>query len=143
MGHTLKSLFAKHPDNAPAIGAPSREWMTHGELKSLGQEVRKALRTTGTLDLPKAWRLYYQMDLKWPWLFTVAQSATTAPLNPACKEDEFAFYLEDLKACSPRRCARDPKSGVLSPASQLQRSGTVNPAAGPRTAARAKSSSAN
>ena len=29
---------------------------------------------------------------------TVAQSATTAPLNPAYKEDEFAFYLEDLKA---------------------------------------------
>ena len=29
---------------------------------------------------------------------TVAQSATTAPLNPAYKEEEFAFYLEDLKA---------------------------------------------
>jgi acyl-CoA synthetase (AMP-forming)/AMP-acid ligase II len=29
---------------------------------------------------------------------TVAQVATTCPLNPAYKEDEFAFYLEDLKA---------------------------------------------
>jgi acyl-CoA synthetase (AMP-forming)/AMP-acid ligase II len=29
---------------------------------------------------------------------TVAGVATTCPLNPAYKEDEFAFYLEDLKA---------------------------------------------
>ncbi|MDW8445146.1 MAG: hypothetical protein RML45_13470 [Acetobacteraceae bacterium] len=26
----------------------------------------------------------------------VATAATTAPLNPAYREDEFAFYLEDL-----------------------------------------------
>ncbi|NBX43414.1 MAG: AMP-dependent synthetase, partial [Rhodobacteraceae bacterium] len=30
--------------------------------------------------------------------FTVAQVATTAPLNPAYREDEYAFYLEDLRA---------------------------------------------
>jgi acyl-CoA synthetase (AMP-forming)/AMP-acid ligase II len=29
---------------------------------------------------------------------SVAQVATTCPLNPAYKQDEFAFYLEDLKA---------------------------------------------
>ena len=29
---------------------------------------------------------------------TVAGVATACPLNPAYKEDEFAFYLEDLKA---------------------------------------------
>jgi len=29
---------------------------------------------------------------------TVAQAATTAPLNPAYREDEYAFYLEDLGA---------------------------------------------
>ena len=29
---------------------------------------------------------------------TIAQAATTAPLNPSYREDEFAFYLEDLGA---------------------------------------------
>ncbi len=29
---------------------------------------------------------------------TIAQSAVTAPLNPAYRQEEFAFYLEDLKA---------------------------------------------
>ncbi len=29
---------------------------------------------------------------------TVAQAATTAPLNPAYRQEEYAFYLEDLKA---------------------------------------------
>ena len=74
---------------------------------------------------------------------TVAQSATTAPLNHAYKEDEFAFYLEDLKACGPRRCARDPNSRILSPTSQLQRSRKVTPAVGLRTAAQAKLTNAD
>ena len=29
---------------------------------------------------------------------TIAQAATTAPLNPAYREEEYAFYLEDLQA---------------------------------------------
>ncbi len=29
---------------------------------------------------------------------TIAQAAVTAPLNPAYRQEEFAFYLEDLKA---------------------------------------------
>ena len=28
----------------------------------------------------------------------VASAATSAPLNPAYRQDEFEFYLEDLKA---------------------------------------------
>ena len=36
---------------------------------------------------------------KWSAAFLACASAcTTAPLNPAYREDEFAFYLEDLKA---------------------------------------------
>ena len=30
--------------------------------------------------------------------FAIAQTATTAPLNPAYKEEEYTFYLEDLSA---------------------------------------------
>ena len=29
---------------------------------------------------------------------TIAQAAVTAPLNPAYRQEEYAFYLEDLKA---------------------------------------------
>ena len=29
---------------------------------------------------------------------TIAQTATTAPLNPAYRQEEYEFYLEDLKA---------------------------------------------
>ena len=143
MAHTLKSLFAKHPDNAPAIGAPGREWMTYGELKSLSQDVRKILRSAGIGATERVAIVLPNGPEMAAAFVTVAQSATTAPLNPAYKEEEFAFYLEDLKACSPRRCARDPKSGVLRPASQLQRSGTVTPAVGPQTAARAKLTNAD
>jgi acyl-CoA synthetase (AMP-forming)/AMP-acid ligase II len=30
--------------------------------------------------------------------FTLAQAATTAPHNPAYREDEYEFYLDDIKA---------------------------------------------
>ena len=143
MGHTLKSLFATHPDNTPAIGAPGREWITYVELKSLSQEVRKALRSTGIGATERVAIVLANGPEMAVAFVTVAQSATIIPLNPAYKQDEFASYLEDFKARGPRRCARDPKSGVQRPASQLKRSGTVTPAVGPRTAARAKPSNSN
>jgi len=98
MAHTLKSLFAKHPDNAPAIGAPGRDWMTYGELKSLSQDVRKILRSSGIGATERVAIVLPNGPEMAAAFVTVAQSATTAPLNPAYKEEEFAFYLEDLKA---------------------------------------------
>jgi len=70
----------------------------YGELKSLSQDVRKILRSAGIGATERVAIVLPNGPEMAAAFVTVAQSATTAPLNPAYKEEEFAFYLEDLNA---------------------------------------------
>lgn len=96
--HTLEELIKRHPDASNAIGAPGRDWMTYADLKALTQSVRTTLRGAGIGARDRVAIVLANGPEMAAAFVTVAQSATTAPLNPAYKEDEFAFYLEDLKA---------------------------------------------
>lgn len=94
----LEDLIQSHPDTAKAIGAPGRAWMTYAELRSQTTYVRGVLRAAGICASDRVAIVLPNGPEMATAFVTVAQSATTAPLNPAYKEDEFAFYLEDLKA---------------------------------------------
>ena len=96
--HTLADLIQRHPDTANAIGAPGRDWMSYGQLNSLTRTVRIFLRSAGIGAQDRVAIVLPNGPEMAAAFVTVAQSATTAPLNPAYKEDEFAFYLADLKA---------------------------------------------
>ncbi len=98
MSQTLNARLAPHPADAPAIGASGRDWLTFGGLRALALSVQSALHAAGigrgdrvAIVLPNG-----------PEMATafvcIAQSAVTAPLNPAYKREEFDFYLSDLKA---------------------------------------------
>ncbi|MCB1380451.1 MAG: AMP-binding protein, partial [Alphaproteobacteria bacterium] len=98
MSQTLKALLADRAADAPAIGAPGRSWLTYGGLRALSSAVAERLRDFGigagdrvAIVLPNGPEMAAAF-------VTVAQAAVTAPLNPAYRQDEFAFYLEDLKA---------------------------------------------
>nr|WP_299677615.1 acyl--CoA ligase [uncultured Roseobacter sp.] len=95
---TLNDLISDHPPTALALGAPGRDWLTYGDLRSLSDTVGQALGDVGigvgdrvAIVLPNGPEMASAF-------FTIAQTAVTAPLNPAYREDEFAFYLEDLQA---------------------------------------------
>ena len=94
----LEDLIQHHPDTANAIGAPGRDWMTYGDLKALTLTVRQALRSAGIGAQDRVAIVLPNGPEMAAAFVTVAQSTTTAPLNLAYKEDEFAFYLKDLKA---------------------------------------------
>ena len=95
---TIEELIQPHPGTANAIGAPGRDWMTYADLRALAQSVRKSLRAAGVTAQDRVAIVLPNGPEMAAAFITVAQSATTAPLNPAYKEEEFAFYLEDLKA---------------------------------------------
>ncbi|MDX5490225.1 MAG: AMP-binding protein, partial [Rhodobacterales bacterium] len=95
---TLADLIQRHPEAAKAIGAPGRDWMTYGQLNALTRNVRTFLRGAGVGAQDRVAIVLPNGPEMAAAFVTVAQSATTCPLNPAYKEDEFAFYLEDLKA---------------------------------------------
>jgi acyl-CoA synthetase (AMP-forming)/AMP-acid ligase II len=98
MSETLSALIAAHDGSAAALGAPGRDWMDYAGLRALSGDVAAALHGAGVgrgdrvaIVLPNGPEMAAAF-------VTVAQVATTCPLNPAYKQDEFAFYLEDLKA---------------------------------------------
>ncbi|MEM8869959.1 MAG: acyl--CoA ligase [Pseudomonadota bacterium] len=98
MAATLKALLAQHDADASAIGAPGRDWLTYGGLRGLASEVAGALHAFGigtgdrvAIVLPNGPEMATAF-------VTIAQAATTAPLNPGYREEEYEFYLNDLKA---------------------------------------------
>jgi len=98
MTDTIEGLLADHPGDAPAIGAPDRAWLSYGALRALAETTRAALRAAGVAASDRVAIVLPNGPEMAAAFVTIAQSATTAPLNPAYREDEFAFYLEDLKA---------------------------------------------
>jgi oxalate---CoA ligase len=94
---TLNDLLALGRDDAVAIAAHEAPPLTYGGLRALMERTRATLNDLGiglgdrvAIVLPNG-----------PEMATaclgVASAATSAPLNPAYKQDEFEFYLEDLK----------------------------------------------
>ena len=98
MSSTLTSMLATHADDANAIGASEKIWLTFGALRQLSVEVCNSLRANGIGARDRIAIVLPNGDAMASAFITIAQAATTAPLNPNYREDEFAFYLEDLAA---------------------------------------------
>ena len=98
MSSTISALIEAHAADSPAIGAPGRDWLSYGDLRALTETTVAALRGFGigaadrvAIVLPNG------PDMATAFV-TIAQGAVTAPLNPAYREEEYAFYLQDLSA---------------------------------------------
>ncbi len=98
MSDTLEALLASHPADAPALGAPDRPWLDHGGLRALSVRTRAALRAAGIGPADRVAIVLQNGPEMAAAFVAIAQSATTAPLNPGYRADEFDFYLSDLRA---------------------------------------------
>lgn len=94
---TIRQLLESGQDNSPAILAPSRPGLTYASLRKhvdytigvlrgfgIGRNQRVAIVLPNGPEMASAF-------------VTIGSAATTAPLNPAYRADEFDFYLSDLK----------------------------------------------
>ena len=96
MHKTVSAVLTGHAGDSPAIGAPGRPWMDYDGLRTLSRDVATALRGMGVTASDRvAFVLPNGPELA-PAFITIAQAATTAPLNPAYREEEYEFYLSDL-----------------------------------------------
>ena len=96
--NTIAKLIEEGRDNAPAIGAPERAALTHQGLRQLAQRTISDLNRMGigrndrvAIVLPNGPEMAAAF-------IAIACGATTAPLNPAYRAEEFDFYLSDLGA---------------------------------------------
>ncbi|HEX2939990.1 MAG TPA: AMP-binding protein, partial [Rhodopila sp.] len=95
---TVFALLARTPEDRPAIGAPGRPWLTHGGLRALAERTVATLNAAGIGRGDRVALVQPNGPDAATAFATVACGATTAPLNPGYKKDEFAFYLTDLGA---------------------------------------------
>jgi acyl-CoA synthetase (AMP-forming)/AMP-acid ligase II len=111
---TVFSLLSKAPEDAPAIGAPGRPWLTHGGLRALSARTVQALNTAGIGRGDRVAIVLPNGPEAAASFVAIAAGATTAPLNPSYKKDEFAFYMNDLNAR-----ALVVQSGMQTPAREV------------------------
>lgn len=95
---TIQQLLNNPDGAAPAIGTPGREAMTYDGLRGQIDTTIAALNAMGVgrgdrvaIVLPNGPEMASAF-------IAVAAGATTAPLNPAYRAEEFRFYLDDLDA---------------------------------------------
>ncbi|MCB4822911.1 acyl--CoA ligase [Roseicella aerolata] len=95
---TIAALLAAGEAGRPAIRAPERPSLTYAGLRALAERTVGALNAIGigrgdrvAIVLPNGPEMAASF-------VAIACGATTAPLNPAYKDEEFEFYLTDLKA---------------------------------------------
>ena len=95
---TVSGLLEAGAEGTPALLAPERGALGYGELRALA--VRTVERLNG-LGIGRGDRVAIVLP-NGPEMaaafVAVACGATTAPLNPAYREEEFEFYLGDLGA---------------------------------------------
>jgi oxalate---CoA ligase len=95
---TLVGALEKGAASDTALAAPDRTGLSYGGLRDLTQRTVEALNGIGigrgdrvALVLPNGPEMAAAF-------LTIACGATTAPLHPAYRAEEFEFYLADLKA---------------------------------------------
>jgi acyl-CoA synthetase (AMP-forming)/AMP-acid ligase II len=95
---TLNALLANGTAAAPAIRAPGRPALSYAGLRDLAAATIARLNGIGigrndrvAIVLPNGPEMAAAF-------IAIGAGATTAPLNPAYRADEFNFYLTDLKA---------------------------------------------
>ncbi len=98
MVSTVSKLIESGADGDIAIAAPDRAPLTYSALRTL---VAKTVSDMNNLGIGRNDRVAIVLP-NGPEMATafvaVAAGATTAPLNPGYRAEEFRFYLEDLNA---------------------------------------------
>ena len=95
---TLAALLAAGADDHPAIEADGRPPMLYKDLRMLAGEVHQHLNGLNIGRNDRVGIVLPNGPEMAAAFVTVGGCATTAPLNPAYRAEEFEFYLDDLNA---------------------------------------------
>ncbi len=95
---TIRELLKTGRDEAIAISAPDHAPLTYAGLREHTERTVRALNRHGIGRNDRVAIVLPNGPVMASAFVSIAAGATTAPLNPAYKEDEFRFYLSDLGA---------------------------------------------
>ena len=94
---SISELLQAGADSACAISAPARPPLTFAALRALVAQTRQALNAAGVGRNDRVAIVLPNGPEMATCFLACACAATSAPLNPAYRVDEFEFYLDDLQ----------------------------------------------
>jgi oxalate---CoA ligase len=94
----IRDLITEQLAHAIALKAPGQRPLSYGELAALTDETSRNLAARGFTPRDKLAIVLPNGPEMAAAFIAMSNSCATAPLNPAHKEEEFAYYLDDLKA---------------------------------------------
>ena len=96
--NTIEQILRRGDDKAPAIGAPEHETMNFATLRGLVAATVARLNALGIGRNDRVAIVVPNGPRAATGFLAIGAGATTAPLNPAYRADEYEFYLSDLNA---------------------------------------------
>ena len=95
---TIQDLIGRGADGDPALLAPGRPTLSHAGLRQLVGETGRKLGQLGIARNDRVAIVLPNGPEMAAAFIAIGSAATTAPLNPAYRAEEYRFYLGDLKA---------------------------------------------
>ncbi len=96
--NTIQELIGRGADGDPALLAPDRPALSHAGLRRLVDETGRRLGQLGIARNDRVAIVLPNGPEMAAAFIAIGCAATTAPLNPAYRAEEYRFYLGDLKA---------------------------------------------
>ena len=110
MEKTIRNMINQQNDNLIFLTSEKNEKLSYGEFKIFNEKISRQLAATNVINSDRAAIVLPNGPLMASSFLSISSYMSAAPLNPSYKQEEFEFYLDDLK---PKFLLVEPNSKSL------------------------------
>ena len=110
MEKTIRNMINQQNDNLIFLTSEKNEKLSYGEFKIFNEKISRQLAATNIINSDRAAIVLPNGPLMASSFLSISSYMSAAPLNPLYKQEEFEFYLDDLK---PKFLLVEPNSKSL------------------------------
>ena len=110
MEKTIRNMINQQNDDLIFLTSEKNEKLSYGEFKIFNEKISRQLAATNVKNNDRAAIVLPNGPLMASSFLSISSYMSAAPLNPSYKQEEFEFYLDDLK---PKFLLVEPNSKSL------------------------------
>ena len=110
MEKTIRNMINQQNDDLIFLTSEKNEKLSYGEFKIFNEKISRQLAATDIINSDRAAIVLPNGPLMASSFLSISSYMSAAPLNPSYKQEEFEFYLDDLK---PKFLLVEPNSKSL------------------------------
>ena len=110
MEKTIRNMINQQNDNLIFLTSEKNKKLSYGEFKIFNEKISRQLAATNVKNSDRAAIVLPNGPLMASSFLSISSYMSAAPLNPSYKQEEFEFYLDDLK---PKFLLVEPNSKSL------------------------------